>query len=138
MSRLSRLIVAVALNGSLAAPLAFVAMNVEAYAASPIATYDTDKDGTLDIAEVKKAAGATFDKLDKDNDATVDRKEVGGRMTGKEFAAGDPDNDKTLSKDEYLAIVEQLFKAADRDNDGTLSAAELHSKAGRALLRLLK
>jgi Ca2+-binding EF-hand superfamily protein len=138
MSKLNHLMVAVALNASLAAPLAFVAMTADANAASPIATYDTDKDGTLDIAEVKKAAGATFDKLDKDNDATVDRKEVGNRMTGKEFAAGDPDNDKTLTKDEYLAIVEQLFKAADKDNDGTLSAAELHSKAGRALLRLLK
>ena len=58
----------------------------------------------------------------------------------KEFKAADPDNDGTLTKDEYLAIVEKLFKKADVDNDGTLDAKELRSKAGRApeLLRALK
>jgi hypothetical protein len=42
----------------------------------------------------------------------------------QEFTAADPDNDGTLSKDEYLAVVERRFKAADPDNDGTVSAAE--------------
>jgi hypothetical protein len=55
----------------------------------------------------------------------------------EEFAAADVDKDKTLTKDEYLTIVEQRFKAADTDNDGTLTGKEL-TKAGRALLRLLK
>jgi hypothetical protein len=40
--------------------------------------------------------------------------------------------------DEYLAVVEQRFNAANPDADGTLDAKELKSKAGRALLRLLK
>jgi hypothetical protein len=40
--------------------------------------------------------------------------------------------------DEYLAVVEQRFNAADPDKDGTLDAKELNSKAGKALLRLLK
>jgi Ca2+-binding EF-hand superfamily protein len=61
-----------------------------------------------------------------------------GRLSAKEFAAADPDNDGTLTKDEYLAVVEQRFKAADPDNDGTLDAKELSSRAGRALLRLLQ
>ena len=49
----------------------------------------------------------------------------------------DPDNDKTISKDEYLAFVEVAFKRANPDNDGTLDAKELKTPAGRALLRLL-
>jgi EF hand len=102
-----------------------------------VAQFDTDKDGTVDLAEAKKAAGATFDRLDADKDGTVTIKELQGRLSRKEFAAGDPDHDKTLTKDEYFAIVEQRFKAADPDNDGTISEAEFDTKAGRALSRLL-
>jgi hypothetical protein len=59
-------------------------------------------------------------------------------LSARELAAADPDHDGTLTKDEYLALVEQRFKAADPDNDGTLDAKELNSPAGRALLKLLK
>lgn len=104
---------------------------------SPVAQFDTDDDGTVDLAEAKKAAGATFDRLDADKDGTVTLKELHGRLSRKDFAAGDPDHDKTLSKDEYLAIVEQRFKVADPDNDGTISAAEFDTRAGQALQRLL-
>lgn len=104
---------------------------------SPVAQFDTDHDGTVDLAEAKKAAGATFERLDADKDGTVTLKELHGRLSRKDFAAGDPDHDKTLSKDEYLAVVEQRFKAADPDNDGTISAAEFDTRAGQALRRLL-
>ncbi len=99
---------------------------------------DTDNDGTVDLAEAKKAASALFDKLDRDHDGTLDKRELAGRLTPKELAAADPDHDGTLTKDEYLAVVEQRFSAADPDHDGTLEAKELNSKAGQALLRLLK
>jgi Ca2+-binding EF-hand superfamily protein len=105
---------------------------------SPVAQFDTDNDGTVDLAEAKKAAGATFDRLDTDRDGTLTLKELHGRLSRKEFAAGDPDHDKTLSKDEYLAVVEQRFKAADPDNDGTISEAEFNTRAGQALQRLLR
>jgi Ca2+-binding EF-hand superfamily protein len=59
-------------------------------------------------------------------------------LSAKEFATADPDKDGTLTKDEYLAVVEQRFKAADPDNDGTLDAKKLSTRAGRALLRLLQ
>jgi hypothetical protein len=36
-----------------------------------------------------------------------------------------------------MALVEKLFKRADTNHDGTLTAAELRSKNGRALRRLI-
>ncbi len=115
----------------------FVASSAFAKSKDPMAVLDADHDGTVSLDEAKKAAEAMFEKLDRDHDGTLSKRELGGRLSGKEFAAADPDKEGTLSKDEYLAVVEQRFKAADADNDGTLSGKELKSKAGRALLRLL-
>ena len=69
---------------------------------------------------------------------TLKARELRGRLSAREFMAADTDKDGTLSKDEYLSIVEQRFKAADTDNDGTLTRRELRSKAGRQLLLLLR
>jgi Ca2+-binding EF-hand superfamily protein len=103
-----------------------------------IARFDTDNDGTLDLAEVKKAASAAFAKLDRDHDGTLDKRELAGKLSAKELAAADPDHDGTLTLDEYLAIVEQRFNAANTDKDGTLDARELNTAAGRALFLLLR
>jgi hypothetical protein len=100
--------------------------------------YDLDKDGTLDLAEMEAAAGAAFDRLDKDRDTTLDYKEANGRVDKKAFLAADPDKDTTLTKEEYIGMAERLFKAADVDGEGTLDARELRSRAGRALQRLLQ
>ncbi len=105
---------------------------------SLVGQFDTDHDGTVDLAEAKKAASDTFDKLDVDHDGTLTFKELHGRMSRKEFAAADPDKDGTLTKDEYLAVVEQRFRAADRDHDGTLDNWEFQTPKGRALVRLLR
>src|SRR5215469_10949058 len=80
---------------------------------SPVALFDTDNDGTVDLAEAKKAAGDVFDKLDRDKDGTLDIKELQGRLSRKDLAAADP------------------------DNDGTVSAAEFRTASGQALARLL-
>jgi len=115
------------------------AMVLPAWAApNPIRMLDTDNDGTVDLAEAKKAASALFDKLERDHDGTLDKRELAGRLSAKELAAADPDRDGTLTKDEYLAVVEQRFNAANPDKDGTLDAKELSSAAGKALLRLLR
>jgi Ca2+-binding EF-hand superfamily protein len=100
--------------------------------------WDADHDGTLDLAEVKKAAEAKFDTLDRDHDGTLDRSELRGIVSAKGIREADPDKDKTLDKNEYLALAEKRFKAADKDNDGTLDKKELNSPAGRALRRLLQ
>ena len=105
---------------------------------SAVAGIDTDNDATVDLGEAKKAAGELFDRLDKDKDGTLTIKELQGRLSRKEFAAANPDNDGTLSKNEYFALIVQRFKAADPDNDGTISEAEFRTPAGRALLRLLR
>jgi Ca2+-binding EF-hand superfamily protein len=99
---------------------------------------DTDNDGTVDLAEAKKAASALFDRLESDKDGTLDKRELARRLSAKELAAADPDHDGTLTRDEYLAVVEQRFSAADPDHDGKLDSRELNSAAGRFLLRLLK
>src|SRR5258706_2207385 len=105
---------------------------------NPIRMFDTDNDGTLDLAEVKKAASALFARLDRDHDGTLDKHELAGRLSPTEFAAADPDHDGTLTADEYLAVVELRFNAANPGKDGTLDAKELNTSAGRALLRLLR
>jgi hypothetical protein len=105
--------------------------------AGPLEALDPNHDGTIDLGEAKQAASDLFDRLDRDRDGTLDRRELAGRLSAKDFAAADPDKDGTLSKGEYLAVVVQRFRAADPDNDGTLEAKELRSRQGRALLRLL-
>jgi Ca2+-binding EF-hand superfamily protein len=115
-----------------------LATALPALAKSHHVMFDTDNDGTVDAAEAQTAGAAAFDKLERDKDGTLDKHELARRLSAAELAAADPDKDGTLSKDEYLAVVAQRFKAADQDNDGTLDAKELNSKAGRALVRLLK
>lgn len=46
--------------------------------ANPIKLFDTDNDGTLDLAEVKKAASTLFAKLNPDRGGTLDARELRG------------------------------------------------------------
>ena len=124
---------AVAIVSATASPVLAASRRTDA-----IRMLDTDNDGTLDLAEAKKAASAVFAKLDRDHDGTLDKRELRGRLSEREFDAADPDHDGTVTMEEYLTLVEQRFNAANPDKDGTLDAKELNSRAGRALLRLLK
>ena len=63
---------------------------------------------------------------------------VSTALAASVFEGIDTDNDKTLTKDEYLNYVETVFKRADPDNDGTVDAKEARTHAGRTLLRLLR
>ncbi|MEZ2144163.1 calcium-binding protein [Bradyrhizobium sp. DN5] len=123
---------------TLALTVALLSGPALAASGNAVKMFDTDNDGTLDLAEVKKAASALFAKLDPDHDGTLDARELRGRLSAKELAAADPDRDGTLTLDEYLSVVEKRFNAANPDKDGTLDAKELNSRAGRALLRLLR
>ena len=124
---------------SILASLAIILIGtVPAWSQSLTKTLDPDNDSTVDLAEAKSAASKLFDKLDRDHDGTLDKRELRGRINAKDFAAADPDKDGTLDKNEFLAVVEKRFNAANPDNDGTIDAKELKSGAGRSLARLLK
>jgi hypothetical protein len=99
---------------------------------------DPDNDGTVSLDEAKQAASALFDRIDRNRNGVLNKRELGGRVTPQEFAVVDRNKDGMLNKNEYLSVVEKRFKAADPDNDGTLDEKELTSRAGRALLRLLQ
>jgi hypothetical protein len=105
--------------------------------ASILQMLDTNKDGTVDETEARQAASALFDRLDTDKDGTLDANELRGRLSKQELQANDPDHDNTLTKDEYLAIVEQRFKSADADHDGKLKIGELTSAPGAILVKLI-
>ena len=132
LSRRSILLISTAFVAAVSVP------PLAAFRGNAVKMFDTDNDGTLDLAEVKKAASNLFAKLDRDHDGTLDKRELAGRLSAKELAAADPDHDGTLTLDEYLAVVERRFNAANPDKDGTLDAKEMNSRAGKALLRLLK
>ena len=106
--------------------------------ADPMLAYDIDKDGTLDLAEVKSAAAAHFDELNPDQDDSLDEKEAAPVLQGQEFRQADANGDGKITKAEYLAYVERAFLLANPDKDGTLDRTELASPAGQALLRLLR
>jgi Ca2+-binding EF-hand superfamily protein len=98
---------------------------------------DTDNDGTVTLDEVKAYAAKRFDTLEKDKDGTLDMKELKGRLSAAGFKAANTDADKTIDKTEFLAYVETLFKDAN-DGDATLDAKELKTPAGEKLVKLLK
>lgn len=107
--------------------------------AAQLKAWDTDRDGTVDLTEAKKAAEAKFDSLDTDHDGTLDAKEMASiGVHEMSFSKADTDKDGTVDKKKYFALVETRFKAADTDHDGTISDAELSTKAGHALGRLLQ
>ncbi len=113
--------------------------DVKSTAVTPevMAKINPDNDGTVDLAEAKKAGAAMFEQLDPDDDGTLDLNELSGRITKDEFEAANPDNDGTLDLEEYMALIEKYFKAANPDNDGTLDEAELKTPEGQKLLALI-
>ena len=101
-----------------------------------IRQWDADHDGTLSLDEIRKAASARFDALDRDHDGSLDRRELGATVSLQQLRQADVDKDGTLDKNEYLTMIEKRFQAADKDRDGKLDKKELNSPAGRSLLRL--
>jgi hypothetical protein len=131
-----KLVAAVTMIGI--AGLAGVAAGQGASTGPELKKWDTDHDGTLDLAEAKKAAQVQFDALDSDHDGTIDQNESVSLGGSAALIKADTDKDGTLDKTEYMKLVEARFNAADSDHDGTVSESELNTPAGRSLARLLK
>jgi EF hand len=127
------------LSGLVAAGVMMSSAQAAPTADAVVAKYDKDSDKTLDLDEVKAAATAHFDKLDKasDSDSTLDPNEVKGVIRPKAFKAADSDHDGTLDKTEYLALVAKRFDKVDTDHDGTIDAKELATPSGKSLRRLI-
>ena len=106
--------------------------------ADPMRAFDVNKDGKLELAEVKSAAAARFDELNPDGDDALDEREAAPVLPGEAFRAADTDKNGTVSKAEYLAYVEGMFVAANPDKDGSLERAEVDSKAGQSLMKMLR
>lgn len=140
MRRILAVVAACAVAFSLSAAIQAPAVAAKAKSCAALKSIDPDNDGSIDMAEAKAAAGKLFDRLNKDaaKDKTLDVKELKGRLSKKDIAAGDPDKDGTIDKAEFLKVVEARFAAANPDKDGTVDCKELGTKAGKALLKLLK
>jgi hypothetical protein len=94
--------------------------------------------GVLSHGDAILIAGHAFDALNADQDGSLDARELEGRMTPAEIANEDPDKDGTLDKGEFLAAVDARFAAINGNARNVLTCRELRSKAGEALLLLLK
>jgi hypothetical protein len=92
-----------------------------------VTTASARTERTVNLDQAKAAASAAFDRIERgDKDGTLEGRELKGRVTREELAAVDTDHDGTLSKEEYLALVEKLFREADTDNEGVLEGKELN------------
>ena len=92
------------------------------------AKVDTDRDGTVSLAEAKKfgISSKLFHKANLDKDGTLDKKEFSSALQAK-HANANADNDGTLAWPEAKKAgvrSKKVFEAADSDNDGTLDIAE--------------
>ena len=121
-----------------------ISVSAEENATDAIKMIDTDKDGTIDLAEAKTAAAAVFIKLDVGHDGIVGAKDLAGRMVTLEQLSQGPNpwmfwkTRTRYTKDQYLVLVETWFVAADVNDDGTVDAKELQTAAGQQLLKLLQ
>jgi len=66
--------------------------------ADPMQAFDVNKNGKLELAEVKSAAAARFDELNPDNDDKLDEREAAPVLPGEAFRQADTDKDGTVSK----------------------------------------
>jgi EF hand len=105
-------------------------------ASDVIAMWDPDHDGTLDLAEINKAAAAEFDKLDLDHDGTLDMKELGQHVASAEFQAAD--QGRHARQGRICIDCSLRVHAANPDNDATIDAKELRTAASAPLMELLK
>ena len=104
----------------------------------PAVPGDTDNDGTIDVTRPRPPPAPLFDKLEADQDGTLDNKELKGRIVRREWPAADPDNDGPSARTNIWRCLEAMFKVADKDGEGTLDNKEFRNPAGRKLEKLMK
>ena len=107
-----------------------------------IARIDKDGDHKLSLAEVRAAAAGRYDLIKSKNGGRVTMLQLGGRMVPADLKAVGKKAEVTtsVSKDEYLALVDKYFDEARRKTPATgeLGVDELSSDAGKKLVELLQ
>src|SRR5437764_8669074 len=88
---------------------------------------DPDRDGTLTLAELQAPLRAHMEKAEG---MEKQRLEASLKVLEAEFRDMDKYKDGTVSKDEYVALLEKRFNSANRDKDKTLEPRERGTAAG--------
>ena len=76
--------------------------------------------------------------LDKDHKGRLTQQDLAGSVTPQEFATANPDGDTTIGAEEWFDLVRRHVYAANPDNDGSLSPDEFKAPAGQAPLKLVQ
>jgi hypothetical protein len=94
--------------------------------------------GVLAHADAMTLASVAYDQLNRANIRGLSAHDLAGRLSALDFAAGDSDDDRSIDKGEYLAVVDARFVAAGRGSVALLTCRQLETSEGRALLALLR
>lgn len=96
--------------------------------------FDTDKNGTLSLAEVKARTGKSFLRADGNGDGTVTAAEIDDMMRkamerrrNAMLKHMDADGNGSVTQVELDKYVEALFNGADANSDGGVSLDEARS-----------
>ncbi len=93
--------------------------------------WDSNKDGQVEWTEYSRPASFRFSRMDANGDNIISIQEMAGyRKTKTKYTKHimkrwDENDDKEISKDEYLRSVKEEFDHLDKDSDGILSRQEL-------------
>lgn len=110
---------------------------------------DTNKDGSITVAEMRAARGEMFTRIDSNKDGKVTKAEAeagrkrgpgpggdgrggpgGPEGRGGGLAAADTNKDGTVTRAEWDAQPLPMFDRADANNDGKLTMQEMAALRG--------
>ena len=100
--------------------------------------FDTNNDGSVNMAEFNAAAAKRFELMDGDANGILTKEEFRSYMRArkderkqKKFARVDSNNNGTIEREEYLshkrAKAERKYARMDKDGDGSVSKDEFAS-----------
>ena len=91
--------------------------------------FDTNKDGFIELAELKAARATVFDRLDANKDGQLTPDEMRNGRPSRRQRAGSAQ--RTVTRDEFIARAERSLARRDTDKDGRLSFAEFSQRRTR-------
>jgi Ca2+-binding EF-hand superfamily protein len=86
---------------------------------------DTNKDGSIDLAEFHARLVEVFYNADTNKDGVLDIDEYKRLPLSGDFEEADADHNGSLTLHEFIRIRYREFEAADKNDDGELSVDEV-------------